>query len=88
MLAVLSLSRPVIRCFRLPIIQLPWRRSDRTRPARGVSGMLNLSRNLGLVMGASAMAAVFALASAASDPAAAPPEAVTGGMQVTFWAPR
>ena len=30
------------------------------------------------------MAAVFALASAASDPAAAPPEAVTGGMQVTF----
>jgi hypothetical protein len=49
-----------------------------------VSGMLNLSRNLGLVTGASAMAAVFALASATPDPAAAPPEAVVRGMQTTF----
>nr|WP_244512805.1 MFS transporter [Ensifer sp. LC163] len=49
-----------------------------------VSGMLNLSRNLGLVTGASVMGAVFALASAASDIATAPPEAVASGMRVTF----
>ena len=52
---------------------------------RGViSGMLNLSRNLGLVTGASVMGAVFALASAASDIATAPTEAVASGMRVTF----
>ncbi|KOF12892.1 MFS transporter [Ensifer adhaerens] len=49
-----------------------------------VSGMLNLSRNLGLVTGASVMGAVFALASAASDIATASPEAVASGMRVTF----
>lgn len=49
-----------------------------------VSGMLNLSRNLGLVTGASVMGAVFALASATSDIATAPPEAVASGMRVTF----
>lgn len=49
-----------------------------------VSGVLNLSRNLGLVTGASAMAAVFALASGVSDPATAPPEAVARGMRITF----
>lgn len=49
-----------------------------------VSGVINLSRNLGLVTGASAMAAVFALASGVSDPAAAPPEAVARGMRITF----
>ena len=47
---------------------------------RGVtSGMLNLSRNLGLVTGASAMGAVFALASATSDVAGAHPEAIARG---------
>jgi EmrB/QacA subfamily drug resistance transporter len=51
-----------------------------------VSGMLNLSRNLGLVTGASAMAALFALASAAADPATAPSQAVARGMQITFLA--
>lgn len=49
-----------------------------------VSGVLSLSRNLGLVTGASAMAAVFAMASGASDPAVAPPEAVARGMRTTF----
>jgi MFS family permease len=49
-----------------------------------VSGMLNLSRNLGLVTGASAMAAVFAAASGASDVATAPREAVATGMRITF----
>jgi MFS family permease len=49
-----------------------------------VSGMLNLSRNLGLVTGASVMGAIFALASATTDVATAPPEAVAAGMRVTF----
>ena len=49
-----------------------------------VSGMLNLSRNLGLITGASVMGAVFALASATSDITTAHPEAVATGMRVTF----
>lgn len=49
-----------------------------------VSGMLNLSRNLGLVTGASVMGAVFALASAATDITAAAPAAVAAGMRATF----
>jgi EmrB/QacA subfamily drug resistance transporter len=52
---------------------------------RGViSGMLSLSRNLGLITGASVMGAVFALASATSDIIAAAPEAVSTGMRITF----
>jgi len=52
---------------------------------RGViSGVLNLSRNLGLITGASVMGAVFALASATTDIMAAPPEAVAAGMRITF----
>lgn len=49
-----------------------------------VSGMLNLSRNLGLITGASALGAVFALASQAADIATAQPEAVAHGMRITF----
>ena len=52
---------------------------------RGViSGMLNLSRNLGLITGASVMGAVFALASRASQLTAASQDAIATGMQVTF----
>jgi len=52
---------------------------------RGVtSGMLNLSRNLGLITGASVMGAVFALASATNDITTARPEAVATGMRITF----
>jgi MFS family permease len=52
---------------------------------RGViSGMLNLSRNLGLITGASVMGAVFALASAAPDITTAGPQAVATGMRITF----
>jgi len=59
--------------------------TDVSPDQRGViSGLLNLSRNLGLITGASAMGAVFALASGAGDPATARPEAVAIGMQVTF----
>ena len=52
---------------------------------RGViSGMLNLSRNLGLITGASAMGAVFAFASATTDITTARPAAVATGMRITF----
>ncbi|KDD68913.1 EmrB/QacA subfamily drug resistance transporter [Pseudomonas sp. BT76 TE3572] len=52
---------------------------------RGViSGLLNLSRNLGLITGASALGAVFALASASVDIATARPEAVASGLRITF----
>ncbi len=52
---------------------------------RGViSGMLSLSRNLGLITGASVMGAVFALASRAADITTARPEAVATGMRITF----
>ena len=52
---------------------------------RGViSGMLNLSRNLGLITGASVMGAVFAFASATTDITTARPEAVATGMRITF----
>jgi MFS family permease len=49
-----------------------------------VSGMLNLSRNLGLITGASVMGAVFAFGAAATDIMAARPEAVAAGMRATF----
>jgi EmrB/QacA subfamily drug resistance transporter len=62
---------------------------------RGViSGMLSLSRNLGLITGASVMGSLFALATAAanmatttaaaSDISSAQPAAVAAGMHVTF----
>jgi MFS family permease len=52
---------------------------------RGViSGLLNLSRNLGLITGASVMGAVFAFASATIDITTAPPEAIATGMRITF----
>ncbi|MFK0164663.1 MFS transporter [Rhizobium sp. NPDC090279] len=52
---------------------------------RGViSGMLSLSRNLGLITGASVMGAVFTLASGTANVTAAAPEAVATGMQITF----
>jgi EmrB/QacA subfamily drug resistance transporter len=52
---------------------------------RGViSGLLNLSRNLGRITGASVMGAVFAFAAATSDLATAQPDAVATGMRITF----
>lgn len=49
-----------------------------------VSGMLSLSRNLGLVTGASVMGAVFALAAGMGDGAVPGPEHVATGMRTTF----
>ena len=52
---------------------------------RGViSGMLNLSRNLGLITGASLMGTVFAVGSAATNLMTASPDAVANGMRLTF----
>ena len=52
---------------------------------RGViSGLLNLSRNLGLITGASVMGTVFALGSATTNMMAARPEAVAAGMRIAF----
>lgn len=52
---------------------------------RGVaSALLNLSRNLGLVTGASLMGAVFAVATGDGEVTAAAPDAIAAGMSVTF----
>ncbi|MEA1649166.1 MFS transporter [Nitrospirillum sp. BR 11164] len=51
-----------------------------------VSGILNLARNLGLITGASALGAVFALAAGVPDITTAPAGAVATGMRVTFLA--
>jgi EmrB/QacA subfamily drug resistance transporter len=52
---------------------------------RGViAGMLSLSRNLGLITGASVMGAVFAFASATADITTASPAAIASGMRITF----
>jgi EmrB/QacA subfamily drug resistance transporter len=52
---------------------------------RGViSGLLSLSRNLGLITGASAMGAVFAIAVETIDITTARPDAVATGMRSTF----
>ncbi|WP_245442557.1 MFS transporter [Mesorhizobium hawassense] len=49
-----------------------------------VSGMLSLSRNLGLVTGTAVMGAVFAFAVGTKDIAAAAPASVAHGMGLTF----
>jgi MFS family permease len=52
---------------------------------RGViSGLLSLSRNIGLITGAAVMGALFAFASMTTDITSAAPQAIAGGMQVTF----
>lgn len=52
---------------------------------RGViSGLLSLSRNVGLITGAAVMGALFAFASMTTDITTAHPQAIADGMQVTF----
>lgn len=56
-----------------------------TAADRGViSGVLNLSRNLGLITGASMMGAVFAFGANTSNILTASPELVVAGMRITF----
>ncbi|MDB4906293.1 MAG: major facilitator superfamily 1 [Gemmatimonadetes bacterium] len=49
-----------------------------------VSGLVSLSRNLGLIAGASVMGAVFASASGAVEISSAPATSVVTGMRITF----
>jgi len=59
--------------------------SNIATPQRGVvSGLLGLSRNLGLITGASIMGAVFAFGTASHDILQAQPEAIAQGMRLTF----
>jgi len=59
--------------------------ADVAQQRRGViSGLLNLSRNLGFVTGTPVMGAVFAAAVGTSDIAAAAPDAVAFGMRIAF----
>ncbi|HEV7752374.1 MAG TPA: MFS transporter [Baekduia sp.] len=61
--------------------------SDVSPDQRGVtSGLLNLSRNLGLITGASVMGAVFSLAAGTGDIATASSGAVATAMRITFLA--
>jgi len=56
-----------------------------TAETRGlVSGLLSLSRNLGLITGTAAMGAVFAMASKAATLPAGSPQAASSGMHTTF----
>lgn len=58
----------------------------RVRPAdRGVAaGLLNLSRNLGLITGASVMGSIFAMASSDTGLAAITPESAAHGLRATY----
>ena len=49
-----------------------------------VSGLLNLSRNLGLITGASLMGLLFALGATTGDIAASGPTSAVAGLQITF----
>ena len=55
------------------------------RDQRGVvSGLLNLSRNLGLITGASVMGALYAFGTTTTDSASATPASATSGMRLAF----
>ena len=59
--------------------------ADVPKDRRGtVSGLLSLSRNVGLITGASVMGAVFALGVGSEDFIHATPIAIDGGMRLTF----
>lgn len=59
--------------------------TDISAERRGmVSGLLSLSRNIGLIAGASFMGAVFASGVGTNDFIHAPPAAIAAGMQLTF----
>lgn len=59
--------------------------ADLPKDRRGVvSGLLSLSRNIGLILGASAMGAVFAFGVGSGDFGQASLAAITSGMRLTF----
>ncbi|MDR6954974.1 MFS family permease [Ancylobacter sp. 3268] len=59
--------------------------ADISKDRRGtISGLLSLSRNIGLIAGASAMGAVFAFGVGTEEFARATPLAIASGMRLTF----
>jgi len=59
--------------------------ADVTKDRRGtVSGLLGLSRNIGLIAGASAMGAIFAIGVGSEELARATASAIAAGMRLTF----
>ncbi|MBO9111761.1 MFS transporter [Agrobacterium sp. S2/73] len=59
--------------------------ADVAKDRRGtVSGLLGLSRNIGLIGGASAMGLFFALGAGTTDVTQAPASAIASGMRLTF----
>jgi MFS family permease len=59
--------------------------ADVSKDRRGtVSGLLTISRNVGLIAGASALAAVFAFSVGGKDLAHASSTAIATGMRMTF----
>lgn len=59
--------------------------TDIPKERRGtVSGALNLSRNIGLIAGASLMGAVFAFGAGTGELTSASPSAIAAGMRLTF----
>ena len=59
--------------------------ADVAKPRRGtVSGLLGLSRNIGLIAGASAMGAVFTFGVGTDEFTRATPLAISSGMRLTF----
>lgn len=59
--------------------------ADVARDRRGLaSGLLSLSRNIGLIGGASVMGAIFIFGAGTDDFAHASPLAIAGGMRLTF----
>ena len=61
--------------------------ADAGRDRRGtLAGLLGLSRNLGLIAGASGMGALFSFSVGATDLAAADPLSIVTGMRLTFLA--
>lgn len=59
--------------------------ADVSKDRRGtVSGLLGLSRNIGLIAGASVMGAVFALGAGMANVTFADPAAIGAGMRLAF----
>ncbi len=59
--------------------------TDIPKERRGtVSGALNLSRNIGLIAGASLMGAIFAFGAGTGEITSASPSAIAAGMRLTF----
>ncbi|MBV8125470.1 MAG: MFS transporter [Burkholderiaceae bacterium] len=82
-LAAIAVLTPGYQLFQAANSTLVLARIPKSRQGL-VSGGLGLSRNLGLIIGASAMGAVFAWAVGGTDLGQASSPAIAGGMRLTF----